>query len=179
MPLNEYKKKRTKNTPEPMQSTKDRNNLFVVQKHDATNLHYDFRFSHRRTLKSWAIPKGPSMRSGEKRLAMQTEDHPLDYADFEGTIPEGEYGAGKVIVWDQGTYENISGNSMDKSIKEGNIKLNLSGQKLKGTFALVHMKGKGKAWLFIKKDDRYATDKDITKKAKSVKSGKTIKQIKG
>jgi DNA ligase D-like protein (predicted 3'-phosphoesterase) len=124
---------------------------FVVQKHDATTLHYDFRLEIDGVLKSWAIPKGPSKDPSDKRLAVPTSDHNLEYKDFEGVIPEGQYGAGKVTIWDKGTYENIRDDvSMAKAYKEGKIKIALKGKKLKGNYSLIKMHGKDKPWLLIK-----------------------------
>jgi bifunctional non-homologous end joining protein LigD len=124
---------------------------FVVQKHDATTLHYDFRLEIDGVLKSWAIPKGPSKDPSDKRLAVPTSDHNLEYKDFEGVIPEGQYGAGKVTIWDKGTYENIRDDaSMSKAYKEGKIKIALKGKKLKGNYSLIKMQGKDRPWLLIK-----------------------------
>ena len=124
---------------------------FVVQKHDATTLHYDFRLEINGVLKSWAIPKGPSTDPSNKRLAIPTPDHALEYKDFAGVIPEGQYGAGKVTIWDKGTYANIRDDvSMSKSYQEGKIKIHLDGKKLKGNYSLIRMKGKDKPWLLIK-----------------------------
>jgi bifunctional non-homologous end joining protein LigD len=192
MALKEYNKKRVFNkTPEPKGGRPAEQALhFVVQKHDATRLHYDFRLEMKGVLKSWAIPKGPSLNPDDKRLAMMVEDHPYDYKDFEGVIPEGNYGAGTVIVWDQGTYETLEPlktkkeeeKSLLAQLKAGSLKVRLSGKKLKGEFALVHIKnnnnGKGdNAWLLIKHRDAFASVTDVTKKAKSVLSDKTILQM--
>lgn len=119
---------------------------FVVHEHHARHLHYDFRLEMEGVLKSWAVPKGPSMNPSDKRLAILVEDHPLDYANFEGAIPEGQYGAGEVIIWDKGTYQVISGD-----IESGRLEFSLKGKKLKGIFVLVRMKGKEKEWLLMKK----------------------------
>jgi len=134
---------------------------FVVQRHQASHLHYDFRMQIENVLKSWAIPKGPSMNPQEKRLAVAVEDHPLSYINFEGIIPEGEYGAGVVLVWDRGTYKPIGEESIEKQYKKGRMKFNLEGEKLKGGFVLIQTKigGKNKNWLFIKEKDRYALKK--------------------
>src|SRR5712675_1897942 len=132
--LSEYKKKRRFNkTPEPgpEKKTSETGNIFVVQKHRATQLHYDFRLESDGVLKSWAIPKGPSLDPSVKRLAMQVEDHPVDYATFEGIIPEGEYGGGTVMVWDYGTYIPENGDDVTDSIKKGEVKFTLKGKKLK------------------------------------------------
>ena len=192
MSLKEYKKKRDfRKTKEPKGKEKSNNKSlsFVVQKHDATNLHYDFRLELDGVLKSWAIPKGPSLNPNDKRLAMMVEDHPFDYKDFEGVIPKGNYGAGNVIVWDKGTYE--SAESKDKNedknedkkliregLKNGELKIILSGEKLKGEFVLVNIKKpKENGWLLIKKKDKHSSSKDILKNDESVNSGKTIDEI--
>ena len=153
---------------------------FVVQKHRATRLHYDFRLAIDGTLKSWAVPKGPSLNSADKRLAVQTEDHPLDYANFEGKIPEGNYGAGTVMVWDRGTFSVIGDASASKQIERGEIKFNLSGEKLRGSFVLVKLKHseKGNEWLFIKhKDANEDPAWNIDEHDGSVLTGRTIKEI--
>jgi bifunctional non-homologous end joining protein LigD len=190
MALTEYKRKRSfDQTPEPGPKVKSsgRQLKFVVQKHAATSLHYDFRLEMEGVLKSWAVPKGPSLNPDDKRLAMMVEDHPYDYREFEGIIPEGNYGAGTVIVWDEGEYgsmdhENETTKAQEKillsQLYKGDLKFVLHGKKLKGAFALVKMKGRGEnAWLLIKKKDKWATDKDVTEKNKSVKSGKTLEQL--
>ena len=188
MALSEYKKKRKFNaTPEPEGgSPADGQLIFVVQQHKASRLHYDFRLEVKGHLKSWAVPKGPSLNPEDKRLAVQVEDHPYDYKDFEGVIPEGNYGAGTVIVWDKGIYNTLEQGedkkamekSMMKQWKEGEIKILLKGSKLKGEFVLVRMKGENtNNWLLIKHNDRFASDKDITKNNKSVLSKKTLEQI--
>ncbi|MET3115651.1 bifunctional non-homologous end joining protein LigD [Pedobacter sp. CG_S7] len=160
--------------------------LFVIQKHDASRLHYDFRLEMEGVLKSWAVPKGPSMDPKVKRLAIMVEDHPYNYHNFEGIIPEGEYGAGTVIVWDEGTYEpiaEIKGKKAQekhllKQLKEGSLKIKLYGEKLKGEFALVKTHGMGEnGWLLIKHKDEYASTKDITTKDKSVLSGLKIEMV--
>ncbi|MEO6961738.1 MAG: DNA ligase D [Puia sp.] len=191
MALKEYHKKRVfDKTPEPKGGKSGSTPLqFVIQKHDASRLHYDFRLEMDGVLKSWAVPKGPSLNPQDKRLAMQVEDHPFDYKDFEGIIPEGNYGAGSVIVWDQGTYEPLekTGSKKEqeklllKELKSGSLKFRLYGKKLNGEFALVHIKNnqqKGdNAWLLIKHKDEYASAADVTKKEKSVLSGKTVNQV--
>jgi bifunctional non-homologous end joining protein LigD len=155
--LKEYAaKRRFAKTPEPRgKVAKRRSHVFVVQKHRATALHYDFRLEDGGVLRSWAVPKGPSLLPADKRLAMQVEDHPLDYATFEGVIPEGEYGGGTVMVWDIGTWELEEG-SFDK----GAIKFRLEGKKLKGSWRLVRTRGR--QWLLIKSRDGAAKDEDIT-----------------
>ncbi len=187
MALKDYKRKRNfGSTPEPTGGgTQDALLHFVVQKHQASRLHYDFRLEMEGVLRSWAVPKGPSLNPGDKRLAIQVEDHPFDYKDFEGVIPEGNYGAGTVIVWDQGSYEPLEAGrkkAMEKTLlqqwKEGSLKFRLNGRKLKGEFALVRMKSaEDNAWLLIKHDDDKASRKDVTTLDKSVVSGKTLEQV--
>jgi bifunctional non-homologous end joining protein LigD len=192
MSLTLYKNKRSfNNTPEPAGRKKSSSKglKFVVQKHDATNLHYDFRLEMEGVLKSWAVPKGPSMNPGDKRLAMMVEDHPYDYRSFEGIIPEGNYGAGTVMVWDEGSYEAMEHESetvkmqektLLEELRKGDLKFVLHGEKLKGAFALVKMKGRDEnAWLLIKKNDQDAVRTDITKKDRSVKTSRTLDQIAG
>ena len=179
MGLKEYRKKRKfSKTPEPKgKAKKSKTSIFAVQKHDARNLHYDFRLEINGVLKSWAIPKGPSMDPKQRRLAIGTEDHPMDYASFEGVIPEGLYGAGIVMVWDKGTYRNVSEkyDSMKESYKKGHISVELKGKKLKGGFALIKTP---RGWLLVKRADKYASKSDVLKKTKSAKTGRTLKQIK-
>ncbi len=186
MSLTKYKKKRKfAETPEPSGKEKSSKEklIFVVQQHHATALHYDFRLEMEGVLKSWAVPKGPSMNPDDKRLAMHVEDHPYDYKDFEGTIPEGNYGAGNVIVWDNGWYQSYNHKDKKNAEKEllagyykGHITFILHGKKLKGEFALVKMKGRGEnAWLLLKAGDEYATKEDILLKNKSVISRKALK----
>ncbi len=188
MSLTDYKKKRDfKKTTEPKgtQNKLSKQLIFVVQKHDASHLHYDFRLELEGVLKSWAIPKGPSMDPEDKRLAMMVEDHPFDYKDFEGTIPKGNYGAGEVIVWDNGVYIPVGGSTdvkenekiIKKALKKGDLKIVLLGKKLKGEFALVNMRKDEKSWLLIKKHDEYSKNTDILKKNKSVISGNTIEKM--
>lgn len=190
MSLTLYKKKRSfKDTPEPSGAKKAKKKqalLFVVQKHDARRLHYDFRLEVRGVLISWAVPKGPSLNPDDKRLAMHVEDHPFDYKDFEGIIPKGNYGAGTVIVWDSGTYEPAEKAATKgeqerillRDYHKGTLHIVLKGEKLKGEFALVKTQGReDNAWLLIKKKDRYSKSTDITKKDKSVISQKTIEQM--
>lgn len=160
--------------------------MFVIQKHDASRLHYDFRLEMGGVLKSWAVPKGPTLDPKLKRLAMMVEDHPFDYRNFEGTIPKGEYGGGTVIVWDQGWYETIDPIKGKKAqekyllseLEKGSVKMRLHGEKLNGEFALVKTKGMGdQAWLLIKHDDDFSSKKDVTKQDTSVISGKTIEAM--
>jgi bifunctional non-homologous end joining protein LigD len=189
MSLDKYVEKRdfTK-TAEPKEGkSKNADALtFVIQKHDATRLHYDFRLEMDGVLKSWAVPKGPSTDPQTKRLAMMVEDHPYDYRTFEGIIPKGEYGGGTVIVWDEGTYEpieQIKGKKAQekhllKQLESGSVKIILHGKKLKGEFALVKTHGMGgDSWLLIKHKDKFASADDITKKDKSILSKKTIEQM--
>lgn len=160
--------------------------IFVVQKHDATNLHYDFRLELDGVLTSWAIPKGPSMNPEDKRLAIMVEDHPFDYKDFEGIIPEGNYGAGEVIIWDNGKYKatdaidnHESVKLLHNGLKKGHLAIFLEGSKLKGEFDLIKLYGRQEnAWLLIKKKDEYATDLDILKQDKSVVSTRSIEELK-
>jgi bifunctional non-homologous end joining protein LigD len=188
MDLSKYKQKRDfDSTTEPKgEIIKSKNELtFVVQKHSASHLHYDFRLEIDGVLKSWAIPKGPSMNPKEKRLAIMVEDHPIDYKNFEGTIPEGNYGAGTVIVWDNGTYtladeqnEREIVKKFKANLKEGHVSFILNGKKLKGEFTLVRLKIRQKnAWLLIKKDDQYASKTDVLKKNKSVISNLTLEEL--
>lgn len=159
--------------------------LFVVQKHKATHLHYDFRLEIEGVLKSWAVPKGPSTDPKEKRLAVPTEDHPLPYADFEGVIPKGESGAGTVLVWDAGTYENRKTRTgwtvpMLKALEEGHLVVWLQGKKLKGGYALIRVKtGKEERWVLVKmKDGEADPDGDLlTTQPRSVLSGRTMEEI--
>nr|WP_199156765.1 DNA ligase D [Pedobacter sp. ASV2] len=189
MGLSKYRSKRSESiTPEPFGGTSSGKELrFVVQKHDASHLHYDFRLEMDGVLKSWAVPKGPSLDPDIKRLAMMVEDHPYDYRNFEGVIPKGQYGGGTVIVWDEGLYEPAEKVEGDLKMQEknllhqlysGKLKFKLKGKKLKGEFALVKAYGKQEnAWLLMKLEDKFATKEDITKKDKSVLSRKTIAQM--
>lgn len=161
--------------------------IFVIQKHDATNLHYDFRLEIDNTLKSWSVPKGPSTNPSVKRMAIPTEDHPLAYADFEGIIPQGEYGGGTVMIWDRGTIESIKkdeeGNliSLEESYKMGSVEVELKGKKLRGGYNIVRMKG-GKMrgnWLLMKQDDRYsdARKNPVETETKSAVTGRSLEEI--
>ena len=149
--------------------------LFVIQKHRGTRLHYDFRLEMDGVLKSWAVPKGPSMNPADKRLAVAVDDHDLVYADYEGVIPPDSYGAGPVMVWDTGEYEDLTPGGYER----GKIEVSLSGGKLSGKYALIRMKGRGEEnWLLIKMKDGLETDDDIlTAAPNSVKSGKTLEEI--
>ena len=150
--------------------------LFVVQKHQGRNLHYDFRLEENGVLKSWAVPKGPSLNPVVKRLAVAVEDHPLEYADFEGKIPEGQYGAGPVMVWDQGTYTPEDSDNVAASLEHGELKFILHGQKLRGSWVLVRTRNKN--WLLIKRLDAYASSEDIIRlKPRSVLSDRSLSEI--
>ena len=183
--LREYHRKRNfTRTGEPRGKLRRRTgDLFVVQKHAARRLHYDFRLELDGVLKSWAVTRGPSLSPADKRLAVRTEDHPLDYAEFEGRIPEGEYGAGSIIVWDRGRW-STEGDAREQLAK-GHLVVDLKGSKLKGRWHLVHMKGRdnrGKEnWLLIKADDEYAVSSGKTDllevKPRSVKTGRTIEDV--
>lgn len=188
MALEKYNQKRNFNsTEEPKgENVNSQNDLiFVVQEHAASHLHYDFRLELDGVLKSWAIPKGPSMNPNDKRLAIMVEDHPYTYKNFEGTIPEGNYGAGTVIVWDNGTYtlpeeQSIADteNKLRTDLEKGHLSFMLKGKKLKGEFSLVKLNNKeDNSWLLIKKNDSYATDIDILKKDKSVISNATVEDL--
>jgi bifunctional non-homologous end joining protein LigD len=179
MSLQKYNQKRNftdTDEPEGKIGRSESELIFVIQKHAASHLHYDFRLEMDGVLKSWAVPKGPSLDPEIKRLAMMVEDHPYSYKDFEGTIPEGNYGAGNVIVWDNGTYlpadDDYKGTAENKllgDLEKGHLSFTLKGKKLKGSFSLVKLKGRQEnAWLLIKKEDKYAASDDILKKDKSV-----------
>jgi len=165
---------------------KTKKNIFVIQKHDASSLHYDFRLEVDGVLKSWAVPKGPSTDPRNKRMAVPTEDHPLDYAEFEGVIPEGEYGAGTVLVWDIGPYKNLRADkeddqtSMEDSLEEGKVEVWLEGEKIKGGYVLVRTgKGKDDRWLLIKMKDEEADARrnPVSTEPKSAISGRALKDI--
>jgi len=186
MPLEEYRKKRNFHvTPEPSGEAANENTshlIFVVQKHRATQLHYDFRLEWDGVLLSWAVPKGPSIDPAVKRLAMQVEDHPVDYASFEGVIPADEYGGGTVMVWDKGTWEPEVA-AVDEALQKGDLKFSLHGEKLQGSWALVRTHGFGssrsdKAWLLIKHRDVYAAERDITaEEPRSAMTGRLLADI--
>lgn len=185
MKLSEYNRKRDfKKTKEPEGKVKKSGKQlhFVIQKHDASRLHYDWRLEIDGVLVSWAVPKGPSADTSVKRLAMHVEDHPMDYIDFEGTIPKGQYGGGTVMVWDTGTFLAEGSDSVEESekvlrkmLREGNIKVVMHGYKLKGSYHLVHMQGKDNAWLLMKGSDEYADKKDFDQH--SVLTGRTLEEI--
>jgi DNA ligase D-like protein (predicted 3'-phosphoesterase) len=185
-PLDDYKDKRDfTTTPEPngILGSESNEPIFVIQKHDARNLHYDLRLESKGILKSWAVPKGPSMDPGVKRLAVSTEDHPISYADFEGVIPKGNYGSGTVIVWDSGVYRNNKGenSSFNDNINDGHATIFLEGSKLLGKFALIRTKrgGKRPQWLFFKMKDKYSKpDTDITSEMpNSSKTGRSLTEV--
>jgi bifunctional non-homologous end joining protein LigD len=184
--LKKYRKMRDfGDTPEPSggKPKKTKGPIFVIQKHHASHLHYDFRLEMEGVLKSWAVPKGPSYDPTVKRLAMMTEDHPYDYAGFEGVIPEGNYGAGNVIIWDNGTWELIEpGDDPVKALKSGKLTFRLEGKKMFGEWALVRIHGrspKGNEWLLLKHRDQFANEKiDVTEVAPlSVVSGRDVEDV--
>ncbi|MFN7104328.1 MAG: DNA polymerase ligase N-terminal domain-containing protein, partial [Pseudorhizobium sp.] len=187
MALESYNEKRNFDvSPEPKGTkAKGGGNSFTIQKHAARRLHYDFRIEMDGVLKSWAVTRGPSLVPGEKRLAVHVEDHPLDYGDFEGTIPEGNYGAGAVLLWDRGTWEPVG--DMHKGYAKGHLELELKGEKLQGRWHLVRMANrrgeKRENWLLIKSEDEFAraeADADILEEMpQSVKSGQLIEEIQG
>src|SRR5690349_8332237 len=186
MALEEYVRKRSfEKPPEPKPATTTSKKpanapYFCVQRHDATRLHYDFRLEIDGVLKSWAVPKGPTLDPTPKRLAAHVEDHPIEYGSFEGTIPEGNYGAGSVMLWDRGTFELVGDTPGAAQIARGDLKFRLHGEKLQGEFALVHMKGRGKGneWLLLKKRDAAAVPGwEVEDHATSVLSGRTQEEI--
>jgi bifunctional non-homologous end joining protein LigD len=185
--LNKYKQKRDfGKTVEPearVKKGRGNNLIYVVQKHKARNLHYDLRLELNGVLKSWAIPKGPSTNPSQKKLAVPTEDHPIDYADFEGIIPAGQYGAGTVIVWDNGTYKNLKDDiSLEEAYRKGRLEIFIDGEKLKGGYALIRT-GKNqendRRWLMIKMKDKYADSSrnPLKNEPRSVLSNKTIEDL--
>jgi len=176
-------------TPEPVGRVRrtGRRRIFVVQKHDASRLHYDFRLAVSGVLASWAVPKGPSMNPADKRLAVRTEDHPLEYAKFEGVIPPGQYGAGTVMVWDLGRYEPLENQPPEEQLAQGKIHIALQGEKLRGGFTLIQIaKGSMNSsrrdhWLLIKSRDKYADpswDIESLRFDRSVLTGRSLKEIK-
>lgn len=185
MALADYRAKRNfKHTPEPKGKAKPAAGglRFVVQKHRATRLHYDFRLELDGVLKSWAVPRGPSLNPNDKRLAMMVEDHPFDYRSFEGVIPEGNYGAGEVIVWDEGVYMPLEGDDpqlLRDGLAKGDLKFVLLGSKLKGAYALVRIKNRDEdnSWLLIKKADEFASEADITRQDRSVLSDRRVEDL--
>jgi bifunctional non-homologous end joining protein LigD len=188
MSLDKYRNKRNfQVSPEPRGSrrggpTRAHPLQFVVQKHRATQLHYDFRLEFKGVLLSWAVPKGPSLDPSMKRLAMHVEDHPLEYGSFEGIIPEGEYGGGTVMVWDRGDWVPEV-DDVEKALEKGDLKFTVHGKKLRGSWVLVRTRGygsgaEGRSWLLIKHRDRYASSRDIvTEKPRSVLSRRLLAQI--
>jgi len=185
MSLKQYHERRNfRKTAEPKGTVRKRPSRklrFVVHKHDASRLHYDLRLEMEGVLKSWAVPKGPSLNPAEKRLAVMVEDHPLDYRDFEGVIPKPEYGAGTVMIWDQGTYEVADEHPGPEALARGTLKFNLFGKKLRGGWVLVRTRwrGENKNWLLIKEKDDAATARgDILKQQPdSARTGRTMEEI--
>ena len=183
-PLSEYRRKRDFDvTPEPAgrpAPSSKKKLLYVIQKHQASHLHYDFRLEWNGVLLSWAIPKGPSVDPSVKRLAAQVEDHPIEYGGFEGTIPEGEYGGGTVMIWDRGSW-TPEVPDVDAALAKGDLKFTLNGDKLKGSWVLVRTKfgsSKKPQWLLIKHRDQYASTADIeTLKPRSAATNRTLDQI--
>jgi DNA ligase D-like protein (predicted 3'-phosphoesterase) len=191
--LETYRDRRDfRSSPEPRGTgdgprfAKTGNPIFVIQQHDASSMHWDFRLEVDGVLKSWAVPKGPSTDPDEKRLAVEVEDHPLDYADFEGVIPEGEYGAGTVIVWDAGPYRNLTRDDdgevpLDEALSRGKAEVWLAGKKLRGGYALIHgkMGGKRENWLLVKmKDGEADARRNPTRtEPESVLSARTIEEV--
>ncbi len=186
--LHKYRQKRDfSRTAEPAGGERQESPqpIFVIQKHAARRLHYDFRLEIGGTLKSWAVPKGPSTNPKEKRLAVPTEDHPLEYADFEGIIPPGEYGAGTVLVWDIGTFRNLTEKKgvpipLEEALAHGHLTIWLEGKKLRGAYALTRFKtGKDESWLLVKKDDAEAdAGQDIlVTRPESALSGRTLEEV--
>jgi bifunctional non-homologous end joining protein LigD len=189
MPLEEYRRKRKfTETPEPVGRVwrAGCRQIFVVQKHNASRLYYDFRLEINGVLVSWAVPKGPSVNPGEKRLAIRTEDHPLEYADFAGAIPEGQYGAGRMMVWDKGTYQPEDGIPPDEQLARGKITVVLHGKKLRGGFTLVQtgkcsaVPSQGKRCLLIKHRDEHVDaswDIESPEFDRSFLTGRTLQEI--
>jgi bifunctional non-homologous end joining protein LigD len=190
MSLTAYRSNRVfAKTPEPVGRVRrgSRSRIFVVQKHDASRLHYDFRLAVNGVLASWAVPKGPSMNPADKRLAVRTEDHPLEYAKFEGVIPPGQYGAGTVMVWDLGKYEPLESQLPEEQLARGKIHIVLLGEKLRGGFTLVQIERRSISssrrdyWLLIKSRDEYADpswDIESLRFDRSVLTGRSLKEIK-
>nr|WP_254712196.1 DNA polymerase ligase N-terminal domain-containing protein [Streptomyces sp. TRM64462] len=185
--MTRYKHKRDfTRTPEPSGGGEPdaERPCFVVQIHDATSLHFDFRLEADGVLKSWSVPKGPSADPKDKRLAMPTEDHPLEYREFEGVIPEGEYGGGTVIVWDEGTYRNLSDAPLAEALRDGHASFWLDGRKLHGGYALTRLRGgrpgggEREAWLLVKRaDERAGGGTPDPRRARSVRTGHTLGQV--
>lgn len=189
MSLNKYRDKRDfRSTDEPRGRQSDADPeakpIFVIQEHDASSHHFDLRLEIDGVLKSWSVPKGPSTDPGDKRMAIATEDHPLDYADFEGRIPEGQYGAGTVLIWDRGTWTNITEKDgktrpAKEALKQGHLLLWLDGEKIRGGYALHRTGGSDGNWLLIKMDDDQADRRrnPVSTEPESVESGRTIDQV--
>ena len=183
-PLARYNAKRDfAQTAEPAgKIARGKGNRFMVQKHDATRLHWDLRLEVDGVLKSWAVTRGPSIDPGEKRLAVRTEDHPLSYADFEGTIPEGQYGGGTVMLWDDGAWEPVEGKSA-RDLEKGHLHFRLDGIRMKGEWLLIRLKPRGREksenWLLRKIDDAHAgaTDFLVETALTSIKTGRTMLEI--
>jgi DNA ligase D-like protein (predicted 3'-phosphoesterase) len=182
--INDYRNKRKlRGSGEPIGKTSSppEKSLFAIHKHDAKRLHYDFRLEVGGVLKSWAVPKGPSTNPRQRRLAVLVEDHPLDYADFEGVIPEGEFGAGTVLLWDAGTYRNLDERAdMTQAIASGHVKIWLEGEKLCGGYALTRFKkGQNESWVLVKIDDAEADARrnPVSSQPESAVSGRTIEEI--
>ena len=177
--LGEYRKKRDFSQtaePEGGGAHSGHKPRFVIQKHAASHLHYDLRLEHDGVMKSWAVPKGPSLDPSVKRLAMQVEDHPVDYAKFEGAIPEGEYGGGTVMVWDYGTYKPENTDEVSTALRKGELKFSLKGKKLKGSWVLVRTRER--QWLLIKHRDYYTTEEEVTDVAPaSILTRRTLAEI--
>lgn len=189
--LKEYREKRDfRRTGEPAGAAgrPEQEPVFVVQQHDASRMHWDFRLQIGGVLVSWAVPKGPSTDPGKRRLAVRTEDHPLEYARFEGRIPDGQYGAGVVIVWDAGTFDNVSEKDGERllaaeALDAGHVTVRLHGEKLAGGYSLIHAKmgGEDKNWLLVKVDDEYADARKnpVSTQPRSVVSGRTLAEVAG
>lgn len=185
MSLKEYERKRNfSKTGEPKGAVRTRaakKPRFVIHKHDASRLHYDLRLEMEGVLKSWAVPKGPGLDPTQKRLAVMVEDHPFDYRNFEGVIPENEYGGGTVMIWDEGTYQVMGNAEGPEQLAKGELKIDLAGKKLKGGYVLVRTKwrGENKNWLLIKERDETAKARGdiLTKEPNSARSGRTMEQI--
>ncbi|MBA5777550.1 DNA ligase [Stappia sp. F7233] len=187
MSIKDYRRKRNlARSGEPKGSSRSPGDapIFVIQKHDASTLHYDFRLEVDGVLKSWAVPKGPSTDPSDKRLAIETEDHPLDYAEFEGIIPKEEYGGGTVLIWDRGPYENITWKNddlmpMEEALAAGHVLVRLKGRKLAGGYALQRIDDEKGQWLLVKMDDEEADARrnPVSTEPKSVVSGRTLEDI--
>lgn len=186
MTLESYRKRRDfSRSPEPEGGApRGDGPVFVIQEHDASSHHYDFRLEIDGALASWAVPKGPSTDPSEKRLAIRTEDHPLDYAGFEGVIPEGEYGAGTVLVWDRGRFENITGKDdglrpLAEALEAGHVLVRLHGEKIRGGYALQRIDAPEDQWLLVKMDDEDADARrnPVSTEPRSVLSGRTLSDV--